>query len=52
MDDAFLPSVLRAPDQTGFTTQEEAAYLSLQLIIGAADTVGYMSSFYYVTLIF
>ncbi|KAE8414345.1 cytochrome P450 [Aspergillus pseudocaelatus] len=38
MADAFLPSVLRAPDRAGFTTQEEAAYLSLQLIIGAADT--------------
>ncbi|KAL4990820.1 hypothetical protein BDW68DRAFT_174555 [Aspergillus falconensis] len=45
MPDAFLPSVLRASDQAGFTTQE-AAYLSLQLIIGAADTVGYMASFY------
>lgn len=40
MPDAFLPSVLRAADLGGFTTAEEAAYLALQLIIGAADTVG------------
>ncbi|PIG79674.1 hypothetical protein AARAC_001524, partial [Aspergillus arachidicola] len=38
MPDAFLPSVLRAADLGGFTTEEEAAYLALQLIIGAADT--------------
>ncbi|KOC17629.1 putative cytochrome P450 [Aspergillus flavus AF70] len=38
MPDAFLPSVLRAADLGGFTTAEEAAYLALQLIIGAADT--------------
>ncbi|KAL4768022.1 cytochrome P450 [Aspergillus nidulans var. acristatus] len=37
MAEAFLPSVLKAPDRGGFT-EEEAAYLSLQLIIGAADT--------------
>lgn len=41
MADAFLPSVLRAPDRGGFTTEDEAAYLALQLIIGAADTVSY-----------
>jgi hypothetical protein len=41
MAEAFLPSVLKAPDRGGFTTEEEAAYLSLQLIIGAADTVGH-----------
>jgi hypothetical protein len=40
MAEAFLPSVLKAPDRGGFT-EEEAAYLSLQLIIGAADTVGH-----------
>jgi hypothetical protein len=40
MNDAFLPSILRAPDLGGFATQEEAAFLALQLIIGAADTVG------------
>jgi hypothetical protein len=39
MVDAFLPSVIRSADLGGFTTQEEAAYLALQLIIGAADTV-------------
>ncbi|KAF7621034.1 hypothetical protein AFLA_006325 [Aspergillus flavus NRRL3357] len=38
MPDAFLPSVLRAADLGRFTTEEEAAYLPLQLIIGAADT--------------
>ncbi|KAB8269240.1 cytochrome P450 [Aspergillus minisclerotigenes] len=38
MPDAFLPSVIRAADQGGFTTEKEAAYLALQLIIGAADT--------------
>ncbi|GAB1201341.1 hypothetical protein APSETT444_010732 [Aspergillus pseudonomiae] len=38
MADAFLPSVIQAPDRGGFTAEEEAAYLSLQLIIGAADT--------------
>ncbi|KNG87439.1 hypothetical protein ANOM_004280 [Aspergillus nomiae NRRL 13137] len=38
MADAFLPSVIQASDRGGFTTEEEAAYLSLQLIIGAADT--------------
>ncbi|KAL3475771.1 cytochrome P450 [Aspergillus californicus] len=38
MADAFLPTVIRSSDQGGFSTQEEAAYLSLQLIIGAADT--------------
>ncbi|KAB8261640.1 cytochrome P450 [Aspergillus pseudonomiae] len=38
MADAFLPSVIQAPDRGGFTTEEQAAYLSLQLIIGAADT--------------
>jgi hypothetical protein len=39
MTDAFLPSVIRAPNRGGFDTEEEAAYLALQLIIGAADTV-------------
>ncbi|KAL3484193.1 cytochrome P450 [Aspergillus germanicus] len=38
MPDAFLPSVIRASDRGGFETEEEAAYLALQLIIGAADT--------------
>ncbi|KAL3451426.1 cytochrome P450 [Aspergillus insuetus] len=38
MADAFLPSVIRALDRGGFETEEEAAYLALQLIIGAADT--------------
>ncbi|KAL2811621.1 cytochrome P450 [Aspergillus granulosus] len=38
MTDAFLPSVIQAPDRGGFNTEEEAAYLALQLIIGAADT--------------
>ncbi|OJJ07635.1 hypothetical protein ASPVEDRAFT_88875 [Aspergillus versicolor CBS 583.65] len=38
MADAFLPSVIRAPNRGGFDTEEEAAYLALQLIIGAADT--------------
>ncbi|OGE47464.1 hypothetical protein PENARI_c043G11509 [Penicillium arizonense] len=38
MTDAFLPSVIRAPNRGGFDTEEEAAYLALQLIIGAADT--------------
>lgn len=45
MPDAFLPSVLRASDGAGFTTEEEAAYLALQLIIGAADTVGYICQY-------
>lgn len=39
MTDAFLPSVIRGPDCGGLETAEEAAYLSLQLIIAAADTV-------------
>jgi hypothetical protein len=39
MPDAFLPSVIWASDRGGFETEEEAAYLALQLIIGAADTV-------------
>jgi hypothetical protein len=39
MPDAFLPSVIQASDRGGFETEEEAAYLALQLIIGAADTV-------------
>jgi hypothetical protein len=39
MPDAFLPSVIRASDRGGFETEAEAAYLALQLIIGAADTV-------------
>lgn len=43
--DAFLPSVLEASDHAGFDTDEEAAYLALQLIIGAADTVGYIDQF-------
>ncbi|RAO74354.1 uncharacterized protein BHQ10_010366 [Talaromyces amestolkiae] len=38
MTDAFLPSVIRGPDCGGLETAEEAAYLSLQLIIAAADT--------------
>ncbi|KAL2847078.1 cytochrome P450 [Aspergillus pseudodeflectus] len=38
MPDAFLPSVISASDRGGFETEAEAAYLALQLIIGAADT--------------
>lgn len=35
---AFLQNVINDPQNLGFQTEEEAAYLSLQLIIGAADT--------------
>lgn len=38
MQDAFLPRVLEDEKHLGFSSLEEAAYLSLQLIIGAADT--------------
>ncbi|KAG9628843.1 cytochrome P450, partial [Aureobasidium melanogenum] len=38
MQDAFLPCVLEDEKNLGFGSLEEAAYLSLQLIIGAADT--------------
>ncbi|KAF9888125.1 hypothetical protein FE257_009261 [Aspergillus nanangensis] len=37
-ENAFLPAVIRDKKNCGFATEEEAAYLSLQLIIGAADT--------------
>jgi cytochrome P450 len=38
VQDAFLPRVLEDEKNLGFGSLEEAAYLSLQLIIGAADT--------------
>ncbi|KAI5212373.1 cytochrome P450 [Aureobasidium subglaciale] len=38
IQDAFLPRVLEDEKNLGFGSVEEAAYLSLQLIIGAADT--------------
>lgn len=39
--DAFLPTVISDEKLLGFPSEEEAAYLSLQLIIGAADTVSF-----------
>jgi hypothetical protein len=37
--DAFLPSVLEDSNLLGFNIEMEPAYLSLMLIMGAADTV-------------
>ena len=36
--DAFLPRVVSDEKKMGFETEDEAAYLALMLIIGAADT--------------
>lgn len=41
---AMLPRILADEKLLGFQSEDEAAYLSLMLIIGAADTVSSLAS--------